>query len=179
MEELVSRLVKKGIRIGASEDALRIKVGNATLTDADKQELKNFKPEIIQLLKNSKAACLSYPQERLWFLAQLGYSLQYHIPSVAKISGNLDVEALKKTVDFIVQRHESFRTTFRQLGSLPVQFIQDHVVFNTEEHDLSHYNHADQAKEYDRITKEFVHRPFELEVAPFQMVGLQKYFYKN
>ncbi|MGD2093266.1 MAG: amino acid adenylation domain-containing protein, partial [Candidatus Aminicenantes bacterium] len=56
---------------------------------------------------------LSYAQERLWFLAQLGYSEQYHVPKVMKIKGNLDVEALQKSINFIALRHESLRTWFK------------------------------------------------------------------
>ncbi|MEL6557231.1 MAG: amino acid adenylation domain-containing protein [Bacteroidota bacterium] len=166
MEGLVSRLVKKGIRIGASEDSLRIQVGNASLTDSDKQELKNFKPQLIKLLKNNKVVCLSYPQERLWFLAQLGYSKQYHIPSAFKVKGNFDVDAFSKSLNNIVSRHESFRTSFRQIGDLPVQFIKDEIDFKVENIDLSQYSEADQAIESERLIRESLERPFELENAP-------------
>lgn len=166
MEELISRLVKKGIRIGANGESLRIQAGNATLTESDKQELKNCKPELIKLLKGRKAACLSYSQERLWFLAELGYSLQYHIPSVGKIKGNLDLGALSKTINFIVQRHESFRTSFNQLGNLPVQFIEDSLEFKIEELAITQYDDSDQKVESERIIREFLERPFELENAP-------------
>ena len=165
MENLISQLVKKGIRIGASEDSLKIQSGNATLTDSDKQELKNFKPQLIRLLNNQKVACLSYPQERLWFLAELGYSLQYHIPNVAKIKGDFDTAALNKTINFIVQRHESFRTCFRQLGDLPVQFISDSIDFKIEDLDISQYKEEEQNGESERIIKEFLSRPFDLSEA--------------
>ncbi|MGB3467272.1 MAG: condensation domain-containing protein, partial [Cyclobacteriaceae bacterium] len=166
MELLLSRLVKKGIRIGATDDALRIQAGNATLTDADKQELRNSKPELIDLLKNRKVACLSYPQERLWFLAQLGYSRQYHIPSAVRIKGKFNAEALKSVLKLITQRHESFRTSFRQIGDLPIQFIEDKIDLNIEEADLSNYNETEKDAELRRLLYEFIERPFDLEEAP-------------
>lgn len=166
MEELVSRLVKKGIRIGASEESLRIQVGNTSLTDSDKHELKNFKPQLIKLLKNNKVVCLSYPQERLWFLAQLGYSKQYHIPSAFKVKGNFDADAFSKSLNNIVSRHESFRTSFKQIGDLPVQFIKDEIDFKIEKIDLSQCNESDQSIESERLIRECLEQPFELENAP-------------
>ena len=53
---------------------------------------------------------LSPPQQRLWFLHQLvPDSAVYHIPIVARLSGPLDVEALRRSLEAIVHRHEALR----------------------------------------------------------------------
>jgi hypothetical protein len=56
---------------------------------------------------------VSFAQQRLWFLEHLepGTSA-YNLPRAIRITGILDVEALRRALDAIVQRHESLRMTF-------------------------------------------------------------------
>src|SRR5438034_5219598 len=62
---------------------------------------------------NRESAPLSYNQQGLWVLNQLmpGTSL-YHTPMVVRLTGNLDVAALKNALDMVVARHDALRTTF-------------------------------------------------------------------
>src|SRR5262245_24905544 len=54
---------------------------------------------------------LSPTQQRLWFLHQLvPDSVAYHIPLAARLNGPLDVEALRRSFELIVHRHEALRT---------------------------------------------------------------------
>jgi amino acid adenylation domain-containing protein len=56
---------------------------------------------------------VSFAQQRLWFLEQLepGNSA-YNLPSAIRIRGILDIDALARALQTIVQRHDSLRTTF-------------------------------------------------------------------
>ena len=64
--------------------------------------------------KNSMYAFpASFAQQRLWFLDQLEPgSPFYNLPQVISINGNLNVDALQRTFNEIVNRHEALRTTF-------------------------------------------------------------------
>src|SRR5207253_4557604 len=64
---------------------------------------------------------LSYAQQRLWFIDQLepGNSL-YNISAMYRMWGPLHIEALQKTINEIVRRHESLRTTFGSVDGQPV-----------------------------------------------------------
>ena len=73
---------------------------------------------------NCDSAPLSFAQQRLWFLNQLEPdSTPYNMPKAIRIFGRLNVEALQKTLDIIVDRHEMLRTTFSLVEGSPVQVI--------------------------------------------------------
>ncbi|HEX6910498.1 MAG TPA: amino acid adenylation domain-containing protein, partial [Longimicrobium sp.] len=82
---------------------------------------------------------LSFAQQRLWFLEQLGgLGSTYHVPMRLRLRGALDRGALVRALDRIVARHEALRTTFPAVDGEPVQRIAsaDESGFRIVEHDL-------------------------------------------
>ncbi|HEX6376103.1 MAG TPA: amino acid adenylation domain-containing protein [Allosphingosinicella sp.] len=56
---------------------------------------------------------LSYGQERLWFLDQLGVGrAAYNIVASYRLAGILDAEALRRAFATVIERHEALRTRF-------------------------------------------------------------------
>src|SRR2546421_11492881 len=52
-------------------------------------------------------APLSYYQQGLWVLSQLMPNTSlYHVPKAMRLSGDLNISALKRALDYIVARHE-------------------------------------------------------------------------
>jgi amino acid adenylation domain-containing protein len=117
---------------------------------------------------------LSYAQERLWFLVRMGLSETYHLPRIVKIRGNLDQEALQKTMNVIADRHESLRTAFRTVDGTAIQFIEEAVDLRIEQEDLSGLKKEEQERESQTILQDFREQPFELEKAPLMRVVLIK-----
>jgi amino acid adenylation domain-containing protein len=66
----------------------------------------------------------SYAHQRLWFLDQLTPGNPfYNVPTSTPISEPLDLTALKRSLNEIVRRHESLRTTFTAIEGQPFQLI--------------------------------------------------------
>ncbi|GAA1024598.1 MULTISPECIES: amino acid adenylation domain-containing protein [Amycolatopsis] len=65
-------------------------------------------------------------QERLWFLDRLDPgSPVYHVPTALRLSGPLDVEALRRAFARISARHAALRTVFRERDGVPAQVVTE------------------------------------------------------
>jgi len=110
---------------------------------------------------------VSSAQRRLWLAAQLGEdaSAAYHMPIGLRLAGRLDEEALRATLDRIVQRHEALRTYFVRVDGEPVQRIAAFVGFSLDRHALhvspDARDDAIRAAALDEASK-----PFDLEHGP-------------
>ncbi|WP_433527655.1 amino acid adenylation domain-containing protein [Nocardia pseudovaccinii] len=71
-----------------------------------------------------EAIPLSLAQQRMWFLNRFDTaSAAYNIPIAVRLSGALDVAALRAAVADLVARHEVLRTVYPNTDSGPVQLI--------------------------------------------------------
>ncbi|WP_157653864.1 non-ribosomal peptide synthetase, partial [Burkholderia ubonensis] len=112
---------------------------------------------------------LSYPQQRLWFLAQLeGPSAAYNISSALRFEGDLDVQRLRAAVSEISRRHEILRTTFPAIDGRGVQRIAPPAPVALAV--------VDVAGESDALAllADETDRPFDLAVGPLYRVVLYR-----
>ncbi|HEU4558095.1 MAG TPA: amino acid adenylation domain-containing protein, partial [Longimicrobium sp.] len=110
---------------------------------------------------------LSFAQQRLWFLEQLGnLGSTYHMPMGLRLRGDLDRGALMRSLDRIVARHEALRTSFPTVDGEPVQRIApaEESGFGLVEHDLD--ASADAEDELHRIMSDEASAPFDLAQGP-------------
>ena len=54
-----------------------------------------------------------------------------------RVSGTIDPDVLGKTLTFLVNRHESFRTVFPEINGTPVQVVLPSVKVEVKMTDLS------------------------------------------
>ncbi|MEW5926736.1 MAG: amino acid adenylation domain-containing protein [Gemmatimonadota bacterium] len=112
-------------------------------------------------------APLSFAQERLWFLDRLEPgSSSYGIPSVMRLTGELDVAVLERALGEIVRRHDALRTTFREVGGVPRQVIAQFDGFVLTVDDLPGLEEAAREAELRRRASEESRRGFDLSAGP-------------
>ncbi|HEX9935693.1 MAG TPA: amino acid adenylation domain-containing protein, partial [Longimicrobium sp.] len=109
---------------------------------------------------------LSFAQQRLWFLEQLGgMGSTFHLPTRVRLRGELDRAALVRALDAMVARHESLRTVFAETDGVPEQRIAPaDAGFRLVEHDLG--GRADAQAELGRVVAEEADAPFDLQRGP-------------
>ncbi|MFZ4851340.1 MAG: condensation domain-containing protein, partial [Caldilinea sp.] len=107
---------------------------------------------------------LSHAQERLWFLDQLdGSHSAYNMPGAVRLSGELDVAAVERSLQEIVRRHEALRTVFGLQEGQPVQQILP-AAFHLPRIDLSMLESQDA--EVERLLVAELHHAFDLAQGP-------------
>ncbi|EPA6882868.1 pyoverdine non-ribosomal peptide synthetase PvdD [Pseudomonas aeruginosa] len=120
----------------------------------------------IPLADRQQPLALSFAQERQWFLWQLEpESAAYHIPSALRLRGRLDVDALQRSFDSLVERHETLRTRFRLEGGRSYQQVQPAVSVSIEREQFG------EEGLIERI-QAIVVQPFDLERGPLLRVNL-------
>jgi amino acid adenylation domain-containing protein len=110
---------------------------------------------------------LSFAQQRFWFVEQLGSAANaYIIPTLLRLRGALDADALRRALGGLVARHESLRTVFRMKDGHPVQVILPPRDFDLPVDDLSALPAADREAEAARRTDAEVRALFDLANGP-------------
>jgi amino acid adenylation domain-containing protein len=110
---------------------------------------------------------LSFAQERLWFLHRLETrTLAYNESAAFRLEGRLDVAALRWSLDELLRRHESLRTTFPEVDGQAVQAIQPPAPFPITAVDLRGLPPAVRETQPRRLALGQVRRPFDLARGP-------------
>ena len=67
---------------------------------------------------------LSSSQKRLWFMDNYNPGMKaYNFTLDYKIDGDLDINVLQRTLEYLINRHESFRTIFPVINGEPIQKV--------------------------------------------------------
>jgi len=123
-------------------------------------------------------APLSVQQKNIWMEHELyPDNISYNMGSYLRLSGDLNIEAFKKSLSAIVQRHEIFRTTFTVRESEPRQIIHPHIEVSVSETVLTMFPPQEQETEIKRTIHRESRLPFDLERGPlfrFTLLTLDK-----
>jgi myxalamid-type nonribosomal peptide synthetase MxaA len=121
------------------------------------------------------AVPLSFAQERLWFLDQLGLvGTAYNLQTTLNLHGFLDVSALEGSLCEVVRRHECLRTRFESIEGSPTQVIDPAGLFALATADLSDLAESDRRRELLDLMRAEAQRPFDLSRGPLLRARLLK-----
>ncbi len=136
-------------------------------------------PPIVKADRSQKLP-LSFAQQRLWFLDQLQPGdAAYNIPSAFKIRGAFDVERFKRSIEFLVQRHESLRTLFHSVEGQPYQHILPNLTVNIPLIEMQEQSAEEDDKGISRYIEEEARKPFVLDEGPLFRIKILKLDEKN
>jgi amino acid adenylation domain-containing protein len=117
----------------------------------------------IQTVSRLQNIPLSFAQERLWFFDQLEPGNPfYNLCGAVRIAGQLNAEALRQSIEKIIERHEVLRTAFAGGEKEQIQVIFDAKTFRLPLIDLSHCSPGERDKKAQKVSAEEAELPFDL-----------------
>jgi len=110
---------------------------------------------------------LSFAQTRLWLLEQLNPdSGIYNMLAAVRFVGELNIQALEKSINEIIRRHEVLRTNFVLVDGQPLQIIVDDVQLKIPVINLQKLPKIAQKEAIKCYSEEEVKLRFDLQQAP-------------
>src|SRR4029434_692104 len=102
-----------------------------------------------------------------WFLAQMQVVSQvYHVAMGLHLRGELDLSALRRALDCILERHEALRTSFVVVDGAPTQRITPPEESRLLLLECDLREQMDAGGEFNRLIAEEARAPFDLEAGP-------------
>ena len=114
-----------------------------------------------------RAEPASFGQQRLWLLNQLApASASYNVPRQIRIAGPLNYDALARTLEEIVRRHEPLRTRFAVVDGALTQLIEPVRSLRLARTDLAKSGRAARERAWRRLAAREARTPFDLARGP-------------
>ncbi|MDJ0728707.1 MAG: amino acid adenylation domain-containing protein [Crocosphaera sp.] len=183
--DLMGQLRELGCRVSADGDKLRIRKTKNTIPTELIQQVKINKTEILSFLKETQnhvvtssgnipklppnaVKQLSFAQQRLWFLGQMeGSNATYNMPISLQLEGELNIDALHKSLSYILNRHESLRMYFPTIEGQPqirIKKIEDFEILTQQ--DLRNLDQDTQSITVQKLIDDYVQESFNLNTGP-------------
>ncbi|MBN3884995.1 MAG: condensation domain-containing protein [Nostoc sp.] len=179
IDELLLYLDSLNVKFRVDGDRLYCNAPQGVLSPDLSTQLRERKQEILKHLTSSvnlqpivpvprnTNLPLSFAQQRLWFLNQLEpNSTTYNLPFAVRLTGTLNMPALEQSLNEIVQRHETLRTTFALVNGQPIQVITPTLTLKLSVVDLQEYPITKQEAEVLRLAVQESQLLFNLAQGP-------------
>ncbi|WP_130903346.1 non-ribosomal peptide synthetase [Pseudomonas sp. Sample_23] len=129
--------------------------------------------DAISTLSRSEPMPQSLAQNRLWITWQLDpQSSAYNIPGGLRLRGELDVNAVRKSFQQLIERHESLRTRFFERDGVALQQVLADAEFNLQLIDISDLPMSEREARAEQIREDEARTRFDLEKGPLLRVTL-------
>src|SRR5205807_10011281 len=117
----------------------------------------------------------SFAQQRVWFLDQLEpQSAAYNMPTSVQLNLSHDVEALERSLNALIVRHEVLRTTFAAVDGQPMQLIAPSLKVPLPVVDLSSLSEDQLEAKALYLANREAQSPFDLAKGPLLRTSLLK-----
>jgi natural product biosynthesis luciferase-like monooxygenase protein len=148
------------------------RLAKAILEQKRKQASEQTEYETIPRNGAKNGAPLSFAQQRIWFLHQLEPGSHYNDHFDLRLRGPLDVQILERSINEIVRRHDTLRSSFAEIEGEPVQSVAAKLTISLPLNDVSHLPVEAREQEAIRLAAEDCKQPFDLEQAPLFRASL-------
>ncbi|GCE22082.1 non-ribosomal peptide synthetase [Dictyobacter kobayashii] len=156
----------EGVLISALFEEPTIAALAGSIEENGQQDVGEQVPEL-QAVDHQQDLPLSFTQERVWFLHQLeSNSASYNISAAVRLLGPLQVPALEQSLNALIERHESLRTTFISRDGQPRQCIAPYLKLSLPLLDLS----QEDKNQREQLARQWAladaQKPFDLQHGP-------------
>ncbi|NES46764.1 condensation domain-containing protein, partial [Moorena sp. SIO2C4] len=180
----ISYLQNLGVKLWIEQEQLECYAPKGVMTAELKRNLVERKTEILEFLREvqitqksvassiqsisrEQVIPLSYAQQRLWFIEKMALSSNaYNMPLTLHLVGKLDYVALQTSINQIIARHETLRTTFSEINGTPVQIIQPPFELELPIIDLTGLTPSEATTKLQQLLQQENELSFNLEVDP-------------
>ncbi|MFC5743626.1 non-ribosomal peptide synthetase [Dyella tabacisoli] len=191
IDDLLSFLRRKGVRIWVESDQLRHEAPDGALTAHELSKLHNSSERLVAMLQGAKKKAvvdlppeprlqarvlpLSFQQEQLWLVELVGLAgSAYIVPSAIRLRGSLDIQALELSFVELRRRHESLRTRFEMREGSPIQVIDEATGSCLEQVDFSAQEAGVREESLRTRMRQQVQQRFDLARGPLLRLVLVK-----
>jgi amino acid adenylation domain-containing protein len=172
--DILDSLARHGVSIWAEGSRVRFRAAKGGFPAELKERLAANKGEVLAAwrewaAKEVKSEVSTHAQRALWFLYQeRPESPAYNVAIPIRIFTPVDVPALERACQALVDRHPSLRTTYAMNDTRLVQRVRGHMPVSFCVHDRA-------GIDLQKLRKEIIessHVPFSLESGPLMRVDL-------
>jgi Condensation domain/TubC N-terminal docking domain len=174
--ELLSSLYQRGVKVWVDNEQLRLQAPTGTLLPDELHKVRALKGAVIELLKQTAfdlqprpsdcAVPLTPMQVFSWNCSGQGKVSERACSLMLRVQGSLNRRSLERSLEAVIERHESLRTRIVCVDGVPTQQIDKAGEYHLEEIDLSGISAATVEAEALRIAEEFVQEKVDLSVGP-------------
>jgi len=142
------------------------------------RRVKSMKTEVyksIRVLEQKEFYPAAYNQQRLWLLNQDNpRSATFNMAGVIALDFDVDIHLVKKVLNRLTRRHESFRTGFKVISDRLVQVIKKEMEIPFKMEDLSSLQQPGKENKKQEIYSRELEAPFDLQQMPLFRAALLK-----
>lgn len=147
--------------------------GLAAAVDDAVRDYRGWSEPPLVPVDRSSPLPLSFAQQRLWFLEQLTPGTAgYNLPGALSLFGPLQVEALRRSFEELVVRHEALRTVFRAENGEAVQIVLPATQIELLVTVLTDLSTEEKRRETDSYILREAQRSFDLQTGPLLRASL-------